>query len=171
MNAIFETNDKLEIAKIVLKQGDVELTSEYRESLRKQKLRRIIDIIHRNAVDPKTGLPHPVSRIENAIDVAKVKIDEIKSAEKQIDDVLKALRPVLPLKFEIKEIEVVIPAADAAKAYGFVRNFGDLLKENWNNDGSWTGVIRMAGGLELDFYEKLNNITHGKNEVKVLSKS
>ena len=34
-------------------------------------------MIHRNAVDPKTGLPHPPQRIESAMEEAKIHVDEI----------------------------------------------------------------------------------------------
>ena len=104
----------------------------------------------------------------NAFEEAKVKIDEYKPAEEQVNDVLKKLRVVLPIKFEIKEISVRIPAEYAVKSYGTVKGFGRMIKEEWLNDGSWSVVVEIPGGLETDFYEKLNKITHGNNEAKVI---
>ena len=36
------------------------------------------------------------------------------------------------------------------------------------NDGSWKGHVELPGGLEQDFYDSLNNITHGQTQAKVL---
>ena len=62
-----------------------------------------MEIIHRNGVDPKTKLPHPIQRLENAFEEAKIKIDERRSAEDQVKEILDKLRPVLPISFEKKE--------------------------------------------------------------------
>lgn len=168
MQSLFSTSDPLEVAKIIIKEGDVQLTAEYRAKLRDQKKKQIINMIHRNAVDPKTHLPHPPQRIENAIEEAKVHIDEYTPVQKQVEDILKKIRPILPIKFEIKEIAVKIPPDYAAKSYSTVKNFGKIMKEDWQKDGSWVVVIEMPGGLEQDFYDDINKICHGNIESKVL---
>ena len=67
MKLIFQTADPLEVAKMIIQKGEIPLTKEYKENLRETKKRQIIDIIHRNAVDPQTHLPHPPARIEAAM--------------------------------------------------------------------------------------------------------
>src|SRR3989338_3679230 len=49
MKSTFETDDPLEVAKIIIQKGDIPLTKEYRENLKETKKRQIINIIHRNA--------------------------------------------------------------------------------------------------------------------------
>ena len=134
---IFGTKNKEEIARQILKEGDIQLTAEYRQKLREAKRRRILDIIHRNGVDPRTHLPHPITRLENAFEEGKVKIDEFKSAEDQIKAVLEKLRPILPVAFEVAEFALKIPAEHAARTYSTVKNFSKIVKEEWQNDGSW----------------------------------
>ncbi|RMF55388.1 ribosome assembly factor SBDS [Candidatus Woesearchaeota archaeon] len=166
---IFGTEKPLEVAEIIIKEGEIQLTAEYRKKVREEKLNKIIYLIHRNAVDPKTNLPHPPDRIQSAIKEAKVRIDEFKKAEDQVQDVLKNIREIIPIKLEVKKLQVVIPAEYAAKSYSTVKRFGKMLKEQWNNDGSLTAVIEVPGGMESNFYDKLNSLTHGNNEVKVLN--
>jgi len=168
MEKFFKTNDPLKIAEIIIKEGEIQLTEEYREKKKKEKMKRLIEIIHRNGVDPRTHLPHPLTRIENAFEEAKVHLDDFQSAEDQLQDVLKKLRIILPIKFEMKEISVKIPADYAAKSYSTVKKFGKILRENWQTDGSWLAVVEMAGGLEQDFYDQINSLTHGNVEAKVL---
>jgi len=168
MQEIFKTSDSLEIAKIILKHGEIQLTAEHRAKQAEEKKRQVIEIIHRNGVDPKTHLPHPVVRIENAMVEAKIHIDPNKRTEEQLQDILKKLRVILPIKFEIKEIAVKIPSEYGAKSYSILKGFGKILREDWQTDGSYVAVLEMPAGLEQDFYDKINSLTHGSVETKVL---
>jgi ribosome maturation protein SDO1 len=168
MKSLFGTSDTNEVAKFIIDHGELPMTSEYKEKMRELKKKQIVELIHKNAVDAQTHIPHPVERIERALVEAKVKIDEFKSVQAQLQDVVKQLRVILPIKFEVKEIAVKIPAAYAAKSYGIVAHFGKIIKDEWESDGSWIVVVEMPAGLEVDFYEKLNALCHGQVESKVV---
>jgi ribosome maturation protein SDO1 len=169
MESIFKTKDALAVAEAVIKEGQIQLTPEHRKKVLEQKRRRIIDLIHTNGVDPKTHLPHPITRIENALVEAKVRIDEFKSPDRQVPEIIKQLRPIIPIRFEIKELEIKIPAQYAAKSYSLVQMSSKILKTSWLNDGSCLMVVEVPGGMWQDFSDKLNSFTHGNVEVKVLS--
>ncbi len=164
----FNTIDVKEVATQILKKGEIQLTAEYRQKLRDEKKKRIIEIIHRNGVDPRTNLPHPPLRIENAMAEAKVSVDEHKRAEDQVQDILKKIRVVLPVKFEIREIAVRIPAEYAAKSYSILKSYGSILKDEWQNDGSLISVVEMPAGLQQAFFDALNSATHGNAETKLV---
>lgn len=168
MQQIFKTSEPEEVAKIIIKKGDIQLTAEYRNKLREQKKKQIIDYIHRHGVDPKTHAPHPPARIEAAMAEAKIHIDEFGSFDKQVNDVLKQIKIILPIKFEMKEIAVKIPSEFAGKAYNVLTGFGKIMKQEWQNDGSLVAVVEMPGGLEEDFHNKLNSLTHGNAETKLI---
>jgi ribosome maturation protein SDO1 len=168
MKSIFKTDDPIEVAKQIIQKGEIPLTTEYKNNLREVKKKQVINLIHRNAVDPKTHLPHPPARIEAAMEEAKVRIDEFTDTNKQMQDALKKIRPILPIKFEVKEIAIKVPASYAGKAHPVVKSFGRLLRDEWQHDGSWVAVVEMPGGLEEDFYGKLNALCHGEAETKVL---
>jgi ribosome maturation protein SDO1 len=163
----FGTTDELEAAAQIIKRGDVQLTSEIREQQRDQLRNRLLDLIHRNAVNPQNGNPHPRTRIENAFEEANVDIDYNKDADDQLDDVVSQIRHILPIKFEVKHIRVTLPAEYAAKVYGTVKQY-DLIDEDWKDDGSWQGTIKIPGGMEADLYDKLNNATHGDVQTQVI---
>ena len=76
MEKIFGSSDVKEIAREIIKKGEMHVTAEHKAKLRESKKKRLIELIHRNAVDSKTGLPHPVKRIEAAMEEARVHIDE-----------------------------------------------------------------------------------------------
>lgn len=168
MKQIFGTNDVGEIARTIIQKGEIQLTQEYREKLREEKRRQVIAIIHRNGVDPKTHLPHPPQRIKNAFIEAKFHVDEFKPVQEQVQEALKKIRPILPIKFEVKEIAIRINPEFAPKCYSTVKIFGTILREEWQANGYWVAVVEIPGGMETDFYDRLNKICHGNVESKVL---
>ena len=168
MKQIFGTSDVNEVTKQIILKGEIQLTQEYREKLREEKRKQIINIIHRNGVDPKTHLPHPPQRIENAFIEAKFHVDEFMPVQDQVQEALKKLRPILPIKFEVKEIAIKISPDYAPKCYSTVKSFGTILREEWQTNGYWVAVVEMPGGMENDLYDKLNKICHGNVESKVL---
>jgi ribosome maturation protein SDO1 len=82
--------------------------------------------------------------------------------------VMKAIRPIIPIRFEEVEVVVKIPAEYAAKSYGDIANFGTLMKNEWQNDGSWIAVVKIPAGLQNDFYGLVNHLTKGDAETKLL---
>ncbi|MCX8147157.1 MAG: ribosome assembly factor SBDS [Candidatus Woesearchaeota archaeon] len=168
MKELFGTSDALKVAEIILNEGEINLTEEYREKLREEKKRKIITIIAKNGIDPRTKLPHPPQRIENAMKEAKVRIDDFRKAEDQVEEIVRKIRPILPISFEKKKIMIKFPPQYSGKAYAALSGFAKPEKEEWGNDGSFTCIIEIPAGLEPDFYEKLNSITKGTAETKVL---
>lgn len=170
MEKIFGTSDPYEVAKIILRKGEVQLTAEQRKQMLEDKKKQIAMIIHRNAVDPRSGYPHPPDRILKAMEDVGVRVDIFKDAQAQVPDAIKALRRVLPLKIETKVIAVKIPSEYSGKAYGEVRKFGNIKREEWASDGSWMFLIEIPGGIEEEFYEKLNVLTKGTVVTKLIER-
>ncbi len=164
----FSTTDALKIADIILKKGQLQLTTDQRRKMIEDKRKQIIDYISRQAVDPKTNLPHPPLRIENAMEQIRYPIDPYKSIEEQSRDIIKLLRPILPLKIEQMTLGVHIPAVHAQRAYGAIKTFGVIKREEWRSDGSWYGVIEMSAGSYASFLNKLGDVTKGSGEAKVI---
>lgn len=165
----FGTIDSLKIAETILKTGTVQLTTEQRRKMVEEKRKQIVDFISRQSVDPKTNLPHPPMRIENAMEQIHYPIDPFKPVEEQARDIVKLLRPILPLKMEQISIGVTIPAQYSAKGYGAIKGFGTIKREEWRADGSWSGVLEMPAGLYAPLLEKLGEVTKGSGEAKIIS--
>lgn len=168
LQKVFQTNNIEEIAKKIILKGDIQLTTEQRHKMQKNKRNRIIDTIVRNAMDPKTKAPHPRKRIELAMEQAGVHIDPFKPVREQVKDITEALKPIIPLSLEHIKISVKIPSEFIGKAYGVARNFGSLEREDWQSDGSWIGIVRLPAGMQTDFYDKLNEVTKGNVSTKIL---
>ena len=164
----FGTEDIGEISKQIILKGDIQLTTEQRHKMQKNKRNKIIETIARNAMDPKTKAPHPRQRIELAMEQAGVHIDPFKPVSEQVKTIIELLRPIIPISMENIRISVKIPPENIGKAYGVVRSFGTLEREDWQSDGSWIGIIKLPAGMQTDFYDKLNDVTKGNVSTKIL---
>lgn len=162
----FKTTDIKKAYERIIKEGEIQMPSEYRNKEREDKVKQIIDFISRSCTDPK-GIPHTPERIGTAIKEARVRIDEKKSAEEQMSEIIKALQPVLPLKFETKKLRIQVPAIHAGKVYGILSS--NIIREDWLSDGSLSCVISIPAASQISFFDRLNSITHGSaitEEVK-----
>jgi len=166
LQEVFGTTDSIKIASIILKKGTLQLTTEQRKQLVEDKRRQIVSFISRQCVDPKTNLPHPPMRIEQAMKEIHFSIDPFRDVEEQAREIIKLLRPILPLKTEQASVAIRIPPEYASKVYGTVKGFGVIKQEKWQADGSWSATVEMPAGLYGPFLEKLGNLTRGNLEAK-----
>jgi len=164
----FGTNNIAEISKKIILKGDIQLTTDQRHKMQKNKRNRIVETIVKNAMDPKTKSPHPRQRIELAMEQAGVHIDPFKPVSDQVKTIIELLRPIIPISMENVRISVKIPAEYIGRAYGAVRGFGVLEREDWQSDGSWIGIVKLPAGMQTDFYDRLNDLTKGNVSTKIL---
>lgn len=164
----FETTDPLEASAIIIKKGSVQLTAQQRREMQEEKRKNIISTITREAINPQTKLPHPARRIEIAMEECKIHVDPFKSVDEQVQTVLKAIRTKIPIRFEKVKVALRIPGDYTGKVYGVIPEFGKIRKEEWQQDGSWIAVVEIPGGMQENFYLRLNELTRGQVETKLV---
>ena len=162
----FGTIDFDEAAGKIVEKGEIQLTTEQRRKMQEDRRKQVIELISRGAVDPRTHTPHPAARIEKALDEARIHIEPFKSAELQMEEALKAIKVIIPIKMERISIAVKVPAQYAGPASGFLKTY-KKVREEWGSDGSYMGVVEMPAGLRPDFMDKLNRMTHGEVDAKI----
>jgi len=168
MEAVFNTKDRMTIASHILLNGEIQWTKTQREEEQQKKLKQIITIISKNSINPQNNKPHPYQRIEKAIEEAKVKVDLMRNAEEQVDDILKNIRTIIPIRMEQVEMALKIPSAFTAKGYNIVAQYAQIKKEEWQSDGSWAAVVSLPAGLQMELIDKVNKLTHGRVQTKIL---
>ena len=162
----FKSTDSTDVAKQILARGELNLTTDERRKMVEEKKRQIVQFINRSFVDPKTHLPHPIVRIEAAVEEVRVPIDPFKKAEDQAKTVVDALRKILPLKSETVKLTVTIPPQFAAQSYSVLKSTGDLRSEEWLADGSLKAVLEMNASIRGQFLDRLGAVTKGSAQVK-----
>ena len=164
----FGTGDALKIAEEIMKHGELQLTTDQRRKLVEDKRKQIVAFISRNCIDPRSGTPHPPLRIEQALNQVKYSIDPFKEADEQAKAIIEELRAIIPIKMEQMRVAVKVLAEYAAKAYGTLKNYGTITREEWQADGALVAVIEMPAGLYGPFVERLGKIIQGTIQSKIL---
>ncbi len=153
----FGTSDVYEVAKKIIISGEVQKTQEVRDSEKDAKVKRVIDLILRNAVD-QNGRPYTEERIKRAINECHYSFDS-RAPEQQLADLIAKLQTVIPIRVETKRIKLIIPAQYSGQAYGLLKDYKE--SEEWLPNGSLQAILNIPAGMQIDFYDKLNSITHG----------
>ncbi|MEK6935258.1 MAG: ribosome assembly factor SBDS [Nanoarchaeota archaeon] len=154
----FETDNFAEVVGKIVKRGDLEVTQEFRYEAVENKRKQIVDFLSRNALDARTNRPFTPDTISSALKQAGTKIEN-QPVEKQIKNIVESLSKILPIKIETKKLRIRIPAQHTGKIYGLLQEYKE--KEDWLSNGDLECVLNIPVGLQSDFYDKLNSVTHG----------
>ena len=114
----FGTNNMDAILAIILEKGDLQLNAEDRKELVEQKRRAIVTHLHKHYINPKTQLPHPVVRIDGALDELKYHVDPDVPVERQVLNIVRDLPSILPIRKALLCGQLSIPTAHVAAAHG-----------------------------------------------------
>ncbi|MFH1420360.1 MAG: ribosome assembly factor SBDS [Candidatus Aenigmatarchaeota archaeon] len=161
----FASMDVNKIAEMIVKQGDIQLTTELLRKHREEKRRQIAAYIHTNALDPRTKVPHPIERVLTAMDQAGFNVDANKSIAEQIDKVIDAIKGIIPLSFEKIRIQILVGPQYAGQAYGALKRFG-VEQSKWLNNGGLQATVAITAGLKDDLYSEINAVTNGTVQIK-----
>ncbi len=164
----FKTEDLAEIAQIILQKGDLNLTTDQRRKMIEEKRKRIVEYIAKTYVDPKSHLPHPPLRIEQAMKDARVSVDPQKSVDEQVKDIVETLRSIIALKSENLQLEIIVPAQYASQSYSVLKSVGTLKKEEWQNNGSLKAILEIPAAARPNVLDRLGSITKGSATVEVM---
>ncbi len=168
LKKVFNTTDVEKIALTIIREGNLPLPVEYLRKLREEKLKEIIDIIRKNAIDARTNLPIPEERIRNALEKVRFNVNPYEDASKQVNSLVKELNKVLPLKFSKVTLKFRIPSIYTSKIYGLIFKLGEVIKKEWLNDGSLEVIIEVPAGIKDEVISKVSSFCKGNVEVKEL---
>ena len=168
LNQVFKTTDPAKIAEIIMKKGELNLTTEQRKKMTSEKRKQLVTFIAKTYVDPRSHLPHPPLRIEQALDDGRVSIDPFKNIDEQVKEVVEKLRPIIPLKSENIILEISVPAQFVAQSYTVLKSTGTLKKEDWQTNGSLKAILEIPAAARPHVIDRLGSITKGTATVEVV---
>ena len=164
----FGTDEIGEIARKIVEKGEIQITAEQRKEMLDAKRQQVITYIAANAINPQTRTPHPPLRIQMALEEAKFHVDPFKPLDKEIDEAMKLLRPILPIRFEKSRIAIKLNGSDSGRCFDEIVHYGIVEREEWTADGSWIGLMEIPAGLITEITDKLRNKTKGTATVKLI---
>lgn len=165
---VFGTTEISEVAIEIVKKGEIHLTTDQRREMLERKRKQIVEIIVREGMNPQTNSPHPPTRIIQAMEEAKVHVDPFKSANEQVQGVLKALKPLIPIRFERVKLAVKLTGDAYGRLYGEFAKGGFIVREEWDRSGSWIGLLEVPAGMRGDVLDLISRKGKEQAEVKIL---
>lgn len=153
----FQTTDTYAIATTIIQRGELQKPQEFRDAEREARVKQVLGLLIRNAVD-QHGRPYTEDRLKRAIGEVHFNFDN-RPAEKQMAELLEKLKTVIPIRVETKRIKLVIPARFSGNVYGLLKDYKE--SEEWMSNGDLKVIVALPAGMQLDFYDKLNSVTHG----------
>ncbi len=162
LERVFGSTDLATCVDRILRDGSIQLTTAQRRHMVDERMKQIVSEIAMTATDPKTKLPHPLTRIENALQEARFKPDPFLSVERQVQDAVDILKPIIPLQFITIKLAFKVPGKD----YGGISNLlrDSMQKEQWLSDGSWACVVEVPGGMKNEI---ISRVANRSSEVEV----
>lgn len=154
----FGKTDIQSIVEKIIKEGEVQTTQEHRDAEQEKKFKQVVDFLASNAIDSQTGNPHTPERIKSALEQAGVNIKDV-PIESQINEIIEQISKVIPIKIETKKVKITIPAIHTGKVYGIINQYKQ--EETWKDNGDLEVIVKVPAGIIIDFYDKLNSVTHG----------
>ena len=154
----FGTSEFEKVVEQIVKKGIIEVSQEFRDEALEARRKQVVDFLVRNAIDGQTGRPFTPDTLQNALKDAGVKLEN-KNIENQITRINDSLKQVIPIKIETKKLKVIVPAVHTGKAYGLLTEYKE--KEEWLSNGDLQITLNIPVGIQMEFYDKLNSITHG----------
>jgi ribosome maturation protein SDO1 len=163
LQEFFETTDVQVILKRVVEKGAAQVTvDEVREDVEKKR-REVTHYLASKYVDPKTGRPHPVTRIESALDMIKgLSIDPKRSAADISNEIL---RKVIDTGLGMKKLEIEATVSVAHSLQGPVQAVLKKICTVYGTSHSADGVVFSIGlnPADLDNMQKeVGKVTKGE---------
>eukprot|EP00698_Gefionella_okellyi_P003042 TRINITY_DN12863_c0_g1_i2.p1 TRINITY_DN12863_c0_g1~~TRINITY_DN12863_c0_g1_i2.p1 ORF type:complete len:274 (-),score=60.46 TRINITY_DN12863_c0_g1_i2:186-935(-) len=156
----FNTEDLQECIKQILQKGEIQLTAHERKEMVEKKKREIVNYLHKYYTDPRTHTPHPVVRLEAALDEIKFRVDPDVPADKQAQEALKKLPEVIPLKRSEVEGQLVVTHKMLGSVQGVLAKYSAVRSEQYTSEGCVMEVAIVPGDYD-SLIADLNKVTKG----------
>lgn len=163
----FETDNVRQCIEAILQKGDVQLTAAERKAKVDKKRCKIVNYIHKYYVNPQTKLPHPVVRIENALEEMRYRVDGDIPTERQIQEVLKRLCEFIPVtKMEIIGV-LSVPHKHMGVVPSFFRKYNiTTSSERWDGEGCVMEISLVPGDYDA-FLGEMNSALAGEFQFEI----
>ena len=92
-------------------------------------------------------------------------IDPFNRLEDQIKNIIDPLRKILPLKSEVLELTVTVPAQFSGQSFSVFKSIGEMKSEQWLSNGSLQVVLNINAGMKGSFLDRIGSATKGSAQV------
>jgi ribosome maturation protein SDO1 len=157
---------KGEVLERILHKGDFQLSAAERRQKLEQKRNEIIEYIHKNFVDPKSCLPIPRMRVEQALETIHPRIDMDQPADRQVAQIMSKLVVCMPMKKHQVEGTLRLPHTVLGASNAIVHSYCSVSREHYTSEGAVLEVMIAPGDYDA-FIKALNHVSKGNFQFDV----
>uniref|UniRef100_A0A0N5AF37 Ribosome maturation protein SBDS n=1 Tax=Syphacia muris TaxID=451379 RepID=A0A0N5AF37_9BILA len=151
----FGTEDQLEICKIILEKGDLQVSDKERQVQTESSFKEVANLIASMCVNPDTKRPYSVAVIEKALRDAHFSNKTSSSVKKQALEMIPKLREVMKIDRAEMRLRTSVDSSDAKKVYGRLKSlFKNIEVEDWDPQGN----LEIVGLIEPGSYRKVDEL-------------
>ncbi|KAK6014135.1 rRNA metabolism protein, SBDS family, partial [Ostertagia ostertagi] len=167
--AAFGTEDQLEICKIILEKGDLQVSDKERQAQTDQTYKEVSQLIAEMVVNPDTKRPIPTSVIDKALHELHFSLKPNRSAKQQALEAIPMLREAIRLERAKMRIRIAMPSHEAKITHSRLKAlFSELELEDWAEGGlEMVGLIEPGSFRATD--ELVRNESKGHGRLEILS--
>lgn len=159
----FGTEDNLEICKMILEKGDLQISDKERQVTSEISFKEVANLISNMCVNPDTQRPYSLATIENALHDAHFSLKANRSAKQQALEMIPKIRENLKIERAKMRIRVAVPAKNAKNIHAKLKSFFDALEiEDWEK-----GDLEMVGLIEPGNYKTISELVKGDKKEKI----
>jgi len=165
---VFGTDDKLLICRIILNEGELQVSEKERKREADNKFRDIAQFVATKCVNSETKRPFPISMIESAMKEIHISVNSKKSAKQQALDVIRELKSVLPIERAQMRLRVSAPKKLGKQVKTKLEPLvAQIEQEDWPGDMQMVVLIDPGSYRAVD--DAVKEITKGKGNIEILA--
>jgi len=170
LKKIFSLEDELEICKLILTKGELQVSEKERSANLDQMFRDIATIVADMCVHPETKRPYPVTMIEKSMKSLHFSVKPTKNAKQQALDVIKQLKETETLQIQRAhmKLRIVAPAKEGKRVRDSIRKLALEVEED-KVEEELEMVILVDPGVYREVNDLVSSETKGKGQVDMLS--
>jgi ribosome maturation protein SDO1 len=153
-----------DVVRLIVEKGDIQVSADERKEALESKVAEVLQHLCKNYVDPASGLPHPRSRLEEAMRGAKFRVDTEGSASKQAAELVRALEGKLVFARNEREAELSVGAKYMGAVGGIVHARAAVKSERFTAEGAFWEVGVAPSEWDA-LVSALNKVTQGDYQL------
>ncbi|KDO27183.1 hypothetical protein SPRG_07432 [Saprolegnia parasitica CBS 223.65] len=157
--AVFGTEDVIEIAKIIIEKGELQVSDGERAAFNESVYQEIATIVAEKCVNPESNRPYPFTVIERAMKEMHYALIPNRSAKQQALEVIKKLKAHMPITRAKMKVQVTVAPADGQATKDFLAEQEAIIMEQRGGD-----VLRIICQIDPSAYRHLDTFVNPKGK-------
>ncbi|CAJ0956574.1 unnamed protein product, partial [Mesorhabditis belari] len=167
IQAAFGTEDHLEVCKLILDKGELQVSDKERQATNDNAMKEVAQLIADMVVNPETKRPIPPAVINKALSDIHFSLKPNHSAKKQALEVIPKLRESMKIERAKMRLRVAVGVKEARNLQPKLKPlFSEIETENWDEQGlELVGLIEPGSFRVIDEMVRKDSKGHARLEI------